>query len=159
MITWYILNFSRSGEKLNFTDKLSFCFFQLKMNTWSIILRNAICFVLMSLTPKKSIVLFLPKRSNYTNAFYVHFQVLKILIVIIPELLMNTQGQQRHVWTGKSYIIKWHLCPVYCNLIRLWLWLLSIAQFLKQYFFTCCTNMIRTWNIFFSPGHWTSMRM
>lgn len=42
------------------------------------------------------IVLFLPKKSYYTNAVYVLYQVLKILVVIIPELLMNTQGQQRH---------------------------------------------------------------
>lgn len=36
------------------------------------------------------------KKGYYTNAIYVHYQVLKILVVIIPELLMNTQGQQRH---------------------------------------------------------------
>lgn len=48
------------------------------------------------------IVLFLLKRSYYTNAIYAYCRALKILVVIIPELLGNTHGQQRHASTGKS---------------------------------------------------------
>ena len=51
-----------------------------------------------------------------------------------------------------QYIIKWHLWPVYCNLIKLQVWLVSIAQFLEQWFFLMLHKHDKdTKDLFFFP--------